>query len=145
MMKKKFLIVILVLAVAGVCAAAYFWIINSKYIEPERIEPEVFEDVEFDMDLLVGLWNENTVYYRYNEDGTAVTWDISDDITEEEGTKLNWEIKHNLFTHYYIMEIGAVVPKMYNLKQLELDVLEYFDDYGVNHRFTKVDELDLIN
>jgi len=144
-MKKKFLIIILILVAAGAGIAAYFWYENSKYMEPEILIPEVYENVEYDTDLLIGLWNEKSVFYRYNEDGSGVTWDISDDITEEEGTKLTWEIEHNLFTLNYIMELGPIVPKMYNIKQLELDVLEYYDDYGVNHRFTRVEELNLIN
>lgn len=145
-MKKKVIIVIVVLAAVGICTAAAIWFVNrSKYVKPERLEPVVFEDIEFDSDLLIGLWNENTVYYRYNDDGSAVTWDLADDITESEGTKMNWELRHNLFTHNYIMEMGGVVPKMYNMKRLELDVLEYCDDYGVNHTFKRVEELDLIN
>ncbi|MCQ2319189.1 MAG: hypothetical protein MJZ90_09780 [Bacteroidales bacterium] len=145
-MKKKILIIVAIVVAVGICAAAAIWIINeSKYVKPERIEPEVFEDVEFDSDLLIGLWNESSVYYRYNDDGSAVTWDVADDIAESEGTRLSWELRHNLFIHNYIMEIGGVVPKMYNMKQLELDILEYNDDYGVNHVFKRVEEPDLIN
>jgi len=144
-MKKKIIVIIAILVAAGICAAAYIWYNHSRYMKPTILIPEVFENVEYDTDLLIGLWNENSLYYRYNDDGSGVTWDIADDITEDEGTRLKWEVKHNLFTHYYVMEIGGVVPKIYNLKQLELDVLEYCDDYGVNHKFTKVDELNLIN
>ncbi len=105
------------------------------------LEPEVFHDIEFDTDLLSGLWKEDEVYYRYNDDGTGVTWDLADDVTEDEGTKMNWTLNHNLFTHYYIMEIGGIVPKMFNMKVLELDIMEYDDGYGVNHKLSKVDEL----
>jgi hypothetical protein len=42
------------------------------------------------------------------------------------------------------MEIGGVIPKIYNMRVLELDVMEYDDDYGVSHKFSKVDE-ELIN
>lgn len=145
-MKKKILIIIAIIVAAGICAAAVILVVNnSKYVKPEYLEPEVFENVEFDSDLLIGLWNENSVYYRYNDDGSAVTWDVADDIIESEGTRLSWELRHNLFIHNYIMEIGGVVPKMYNMKQLELDILEYNDDYGVNHVFRRVEEPDLIN
>ncbi len=145
-MKKKIIIIIALLAAIAICTAAAIWIINeSKYVKPECIEPEVFEDIEFDSDLLIGLWSENSVYYRYNDDGSAVTWDTADDIVESEGTKVLWELRHNLFTHYYVMEIGGVVPKMYNIKQLELDILEYNDDYGVSHVFKRVEEPDFVN
>jgi len=147
-MKKKLLItIIIILAVAGICVAAYFiWFSDSKkYYEPEIIEPEVFHDVEFDTDLLIGLWKEDELYYRYSDDGSAVTWDLADDVMEDEGTQLDWTLEHNIFTHFYKMEIGGIIPKVYNMKVLELDVMEYDDDYGVNHKFTKVEELELIN
>ena len=147
-MKKKLLItIIIILAVAGICVAAYFiWFSDSKkYYEPEIIEPEVFHDVEFDTDLLIGLWKEDELYYRYSDDGSAVTWDLADDVMEDEGTQLDWTLEHNIFTHFYKMEIGSIIPKVYNMKVLELDVMEYDDDYGVNHKFTKVEELELIN
>ena len=101
----------------------------------------MFHDIEFDSDLLIGVWKENENYYRYNDDGSAVTWDLADDVMEDEGTHLTWTLDHNLFTHYYQMEIGGIIPKMYNMKVLELDVMEYDDDYGVGHKFSKVDGL----
>lgn len=147
-MRKKLLItLIIIVAVAGIGIATYYiWFADSKkYYEPEIIEPEVFHDVEFDEDLLIGLWKEDELYYRYNDDGTAVTWDLKDDVMEDEGIELDWKLEHNLFTHYYKMEIGGIIPKTYNMKVLELDIMEYDDDYGVNHKFTKVEELELIN
>ena len=142
-MNKFWKIFLIILAVLAVGVAVYFiWFHdNKKYYTPEIIEPEVFHDIEFDTDLLIGVWKEDELYYRYNDDGSAVTWDLSDDVMEDEGTQLTWTLEHNLFTHYYKMEIGPIVPKQYNMKVLELDVMEYDDDYGVNHKFSKVDEL----
>lgn len=142
-MNKFWKIFLFILAVLAVGVAVYFiWFHdNKKYYTPEIIEPEVFHDIEFDTDLLIGVWKEDELYYRYNDDGSAVTWDLSDDVMEDEGTQLTWTLEHNLFTHYYKMEIGPIVPKQYNMKVLELDVMEYDDDYGVNHKFSKVDEL----
>lgn len=142
-MNKFWKVFLIILAVLAVGVAMYFiWFHdNKKYYTPEIIEPEVFHDIEFDTDLLIGVWKEDELYYRYNDDGSAVTWDLSDDVMEDEGTQLTWTLEHNLFTHYYKMEIGPVVPKQYNMKVLELDVMEYDDDYGVNHKFSKVDEL----
>ena len=146
MKKKTWITIIIIIAVLGIAYAVYYiWFADHKiYYQPEIIEPEIFHDVEFESDLLIGVWKEDELYYRYNEDGTAVTWDLSDDVMEDEGTKLDWTLDHNIFTHYYYMEIGGAVPKIYNMKVLELDLMEYDDDYGVNHRFTKVDE-ELIN
>lgn len=144
-MNKKFWITILIIAlVAGAAVASYFIWFHHDYVEPEVLEPEVFHDVEFDEDLLIGVWKEDEVYYRYNEDGTAVTWDLSEDVMEDEGTQLTWTLEGALFTHYYQMEIGGTIPKVFNMKVLELDSMEYNDDYGVNHTFTKVQELQLI-
>ncbi|MBO4574452.1 MAG: hypothetical protein J5708_03940 [Bacteroidales bacterium] len=142
-MNKFWKVFLIILAVLAVGVAVYFiWFHdNKKYYTPEIIEPEVFHDIEFDTDLLIGVWKEDELYYRYNDDGSAVTWDLSDDVMEDEGTQLTWTLEHNLFTHYYKMEIGPIVPKQYNMKVLELDVMEYDDDYGVNHKFSKVDEL----
>lgn len=142
-MNKFWKVFLIILAMLAVGVAVYFiWFHdNKKYYTPEIIEPEVFHDIEFDTDLLIGVWKEDELYYRYNDDGSAVTWDLSDDVMEDEGTQLTWTLEHNLFTHYYKMEIGPVVPKQYNMKVLELDVMEYDDDYGVNHKFSKVDEL----
>ena len=144
-MNKKLLITILIiLAVAGAAVASYFIWFHHDYVEPEMLEPEVFHDVEFDEDLLIGVWKENDLYYRYNEDGTAVTWDLDDDVAEDEGTQLTWTPEGTVFTHCYLMEIGGTIPKVFNMKVLELDLMEYNDDYGVSHTFTKVEELQLI-
>lgn len=144
MKKKIWIAIIIVLAAAGVAVASYFIWFHHDYVEPEIDEPEVFHDEEFDEELLIGVWKENDLYYRYNDDGTAVTWDLADDVMEDEGTQLTWTLEGALFTHYYQMEIGGTIPKVYNMKTLELDLMEYNDDYGVNHTFTKVQELQLI-
>lgn len=147
-MKKKILtIIIIILAAAGVACAVYFiWFADHKeYVQPEYDEAEVYHDIEFDSDLLIGVWKEDELYYRYNEDGTGVTWDLADDVLEDEGTEIDWTLEYDQFVHYYHMEIGGIIPKTYNMKVLELDYMEYEDDYGVNHKFNKVEELQLIN
>lgn len=147
MKKKLWITIIIILAAVGIGVAAYYiWFAdNKKYYEPEVLEPEIFHDIEFDEDLLIGVWKENELYYRYNDDGTGVTWDLADDVQEDEGTEVEWTLDHNLFTHLYHMEIGGIIPKVYNMKVLDLDVMEYEDDYGVNHKFSRVEELQLLN
>lgn len=142
MKKKIWIIILIVLAVGGAATAVYYIWFHKEWVEPEVLEPEVFND--FDEDLLIGLWKEGEVYYRYNDDGTAVTWDLADDVMEDEGTELDWTLEDNVFTHLYKMEIGGTVPKVFKMKVLELDVMEYGDDFGVEHKFTKVEELQLI-
>ena len=142
-MKRKGLVsVIIILALAGVAYAAYYYWFRKEYVEPEVIEPEVFND--FDEDLLIGLWKEDEVYYRYNDDGTAVTWNLEEDVMEDEGTELEWTLENDLFTHLYKMEIGGTIPKIYTMKVLEIDTMKYEDDFGARHVFSKVEELQLI-
>lgn len=147
MKKKIWITIIIILAMVGIAFAVYYiWFADHKeYLNPEIIEPPVYNDVEFDTDCLDGVWKENELYYRYNLDGSAVTWDLADDVMEDEGTEVDWTLDHNIFTHYYHMEIGGIIPKIYNMKVLELDYMEYEDDYGVSHKFTKVEELQFIN
>ena len=85
MKKKTWTIILIILAVLAIACAVYFiWFHDyKKYYMPEVEEPEVFHDIEFDADLLPGLWKEDELYYRYSEDGTAVTWDLADDVMEE--------------------------------------------------------------
>lgn len=142
MKKKIWLIILIILGLAGAAAAVYYIWFHKEYYEPEVIEPEVFN--EFDADLLIGLWKEDDLYYRYEEDGTAVSWDLADDVMEDEGTELEWTLEDDVFIHYYKMELGGVVPKTYTMKVLELDTMKYEDDFGVKHTFSKVDELQLI-
>ena len=142
MKRKGLVIIIIILALAGAAYAAYYYWFRKEWVEPEVIEPEVFNN--FDEDLLIGLWKEDEVYYRYNDDGTAVTWDLADDVMEDEGTELEWTLEEDLFTHLYKMEIGGTVPKTFTMKVLELDTMKYEDDFGVKHVFSKVEELQLI-
>lgn len=145
MKKKIWIIVIIILAAAGMAVAAYYIWFHKEWVQPEVIEPEVFHDIEFDAELIPGLWKEDELYYRYNEDGTAVTWDLADDVMEDEGTELEWTLENDVFTHYYHMEIGGTIPKVFNMKVLELDSMIYEDDFGVSHKFAKVEDLQLIN
>ena len=142
MKKKIWIVVLIVLALAGAATAIYYIWFHEEYYEPEILEPEVFNN--FDEDLLIGLWREDELYYRYNYDGTAVTWDLADDVMEDEGTKLDWTLENDVFTHYYKMEIGGIVPKTFTMKVLDLDTMKYDDNYGVSHTFAKVEELQLI-
>ena len=94
---------------------------------------------EYDSDLMIGLWQDSTVYYRYNDDFTGVTWDVADDVYENEGVSFTWEISGSLIIHFYKMEIGGVVPKMHTISVLDLQHLSYHDEYGVEYDFVKIE------
>lgn len=140
MKKKKGLIWVLVIIVLCILALIIWKIFQPKEYEPEFIEAEVFEDQVYDTDMLIGLWQSGTLFYRYNEDGSGVTWDTADDVQELEGSKFTWEVNKKRFIHYHQMEInGTIIPKTYNITKLDLMNLEYQDDYDVKNVFIKVE------
>lgn len=92
-MKKKTLFIIILVIVALCALALTVWFITKpKEYEPEYLEPEVYEDEVYDTDMIIGLWQAGSVFYRYNDDFTGVTWDTADDVTELEGSKFTWEV-----------------------------------------------------
>lgn len=140
-MKKKTLLVV-ILIILALCAIAFvIWnITKPKEYEPEYLEPEVFEDEVYDSDMLIGLWQSGTVFYRYNADFSGLTWDTADDVMEEEGSKFTWEVNKKRIIHYHQMEISsAIIPKTYTITNLDLANLEYRDDYKVESVFVKVE------
>mgnify|MGYP006320133341 FL=1 len=140
MKKKRLFIVILIIIVLCVLALLIWKNNQPKEYKPEIIEPEVFEDKVYDTDLIIGLWQSGTVFYRFNEDGSGITWDIADDVTELEGSKLTWEVNKTRFIHYHQMEVNdAIIPKAYNINNLDLMNLEIEDDYDVKTTFIKVE------
>lgn len=95
-------------------------------------------DIEYDKALLTGKWQEETLFEVYNADGTGYTWDEADDVKEEEAQKFTWTLEGDDLTQIHIMEMGASVPKTYVVTNLTETKLEYRDDFGNIHSFTKV-------
>ena len=122
-MKKKVLIIILVILGLALAAFAVYKLVTPKAYKPEVLEPEVFEEQTYDTDLIIGLWQNGTIHYRFNDDGTGVTW----------------EVNKSTFTHFHQMEIGGTIPKPYKIKKLDLMNLEYVDPYGVKTSFIKLE------
>lgn len=96
-------------------------------------------EFEYDSSLLIGKWVSGTEFYRYNEDGTGLTWDTADDVSEEEAQAFTWTLVYSTLTHMHIMEIGGVVPKVYTVTELTATSLKYEDEFGNTHSFTKSD------
>lgn len=94
----------------------------------------------FDIDLIVGKWVSGTEYYRYDSDGTGITWDTSDDVSEEEGQLYKWEYNSddNSLTLMHQMEMGGVIPKYYTLQKLTDNELVYKDKYNDISSFVRV-------
>ena len=94
---------------------------------------------EIDKTLLPGKWQEGTLYEHYYSNGDGTTWDIADDVTEEEAQPFTWTLVEDELTQIHIMEMGGKIPKRYTVTVLSATKLSYHDDYNDSHTFTKVD------
>ncbi len=138
-MRKKIILILLVTIL--LCVIAFIIWKKSQPIEykPEVINPEVFEDQVYDSELIIGLWQSGSVFYRYNDEGSGWTWDTADDVLESEASKFTWEINKNRLIHFHEIEIGGIIPKAYTITKLDLANIEYKDDYDVKYVFVKVE------
>jgi hypothetical protein len=140
MKKKTLFIIISIIAALCVIALAIWALTKPQAYEPKYLEPKVFEDTAYDTDLIIGLWQSGSVFYRYNDDYTGVTWDTADDVFESEGSKFTWEVNKNRIIHYHKMEIGnAIIPKAYTINKLDLSNFIYKDDYKNAFAFIKIE------
>jgi hypothetical protein len=95
---------------------------------------------KFDKTLLSGKWVSGTLYEYYNPAGTGYTWDILDDVTEEEAQPFTWTLENATLTQIHQMEMGGNVPKIYTVTKLTATTLEYHDDYGKYYTFMREEE-----
>lgn len=98
------------------------------------------EEEFFDEALLIGKWKSETLYYRYDDDYTGVTWDTGDDVSEDEGQAFEWTLIKSDLTHIHILEIGGKVPKYYTVTELTATTLKYKDEFGKHFSFSKVED-----
>lgn len=100
-----------------------------------------FDKETFDIDLLIGKWVRGTEYYRYDANGTGVTWDTSDDVSEAEAQPFTWEFNSetNRLTLVHQMEMGGSIPKLYTLVELNESKLSYKDNYDQIFTYSHVD------
>ncbi|MDD3280896.1 MAG: hypothetical protein PHC83_04920 [Bacteroidales bacterium] len=94
---------------------------------------------DFDKTLLPGKWQQGTLYERYYSNGDGITWDTSDDVTEEEALPFTWTLEEDDLIQIHILEMGGKVPKYYTVTALTTTNLTYHDDYGKSYSFTRVD------
>lgn len=93
---------------------------------------------EFDQTLLIGKWQSETLFERYDSNGYGATWDTADDVSEEEAQTFTWTLSSDNLIQIHIMETGGNIPKSYTVTTLTSYTLSYHDDYGVTHTFSKV-------
>lgn len=92
---------------------------------------------QFEPELIIGTWQNDSLFYRYDADGTGVTWDSSDDVSEEEANPFRWTINDSNLLIEYILWTGAIAPKSYTLVTLTNEILEYEDHYDQMFHFVK--------
>jgi hypothetical protein len=93
----------------------------------------------FDESLLIGKWAMGTDHYRYDADGTGVSWDTAEYYTEEEGLPFTWTLESAELTHIHIMETGdSGLPKIYTVTELTETSLKYKDNFGKTYSFVKI-------
>jgi len=100
----------------------------------------------FSSDLLVGKWKRPSVSkkgetgydcYRYDANGSGVTWDTAEDVKESEAQTFTWTLDKDRLTVVHKGEMGQVIPKVYTVKTLNSTTLSYEDDYGATFTFSK--------
>ena len=99
---------------------------------------ELIEDPVFDEAKLYGRWQEGTVFERYESAGLGATWDVEDDVGEEEAQLFKWTLEGSTLVHEYIGTF-VTVPKVYTITTLDDSQLVYHDDFGTTHYYSKVD------
>jgi hypothetical protein len=109
------------------------------------------QEINYDASMLYGKWQEGSVYEHYYDSlvervlpsGDTVyvngtTWDVSDDVTEDEAQLFNWTLTGATLKQVHVGTF-IVVPKLYTVTSLNNNELSYRDEYGMAHYFTKVE------
>ena len=90
-----------------------------------------------------GKWVKNATqeYWRYNTDHTGVTWDESEDISEEESNLIyEWSLNGDQLTHVFSgLQGNQAVPKVYTITAISKTGMEWKDDYGMTYQLTKAE------
>lgn len=92
---------------------------------------------EFDESLLIGKWVSETLFYRYDNGGTGLSWDTKDDVSEQEAQPFTWTLVKSELTHIHILTMGGGVPKIYKVTELNSERLSYQDNFR-SYVFTRV-------
>ncbi len=104
------------------------------------------ERPSFSADMLLGKWkrpivvsNETKGYdcYRYDSNGVGVSWDTSEDVSEDEAQLFEWNIDNDRLLIIHKGEMGQKIPKTYTVKTLNSTELSYEDNYGNRYSFKK--------
>ena len=75
----------------------------------------------------------------FDADGTGHTWDVDDDITEDEATPFSWEAYDKAIMMTHKLRIRGIVPRYYELDRLNAFDLRFHDTYS-DYALERVDE-----
>ena len=129
-MKRKYWIILIIVALAIGLGLALYFILRPKIYHPEVIDPRTLHACPANKEMLVGLWQiDKHIYYRFNPDGTGHTWDINDDLTEAEATTFQWDAFKEAIMLTYELRIRGIVPRYYELEVLNEYNLRFHDTY----------------
>ena len=95
--------------------------------EKIKKEQESFSSVD-----LIGKWcvDNSQEYWRYDSDGTGLTWDESQDVHEDDETtgKFKWILDGDMLQHIFTGdEVNQAVVQDYTLISLNSSVLRWND------------------
>jgi hypothetical protein len=85
------------------------------------------EEKYFNVQLLYGEWAENSLHETYAPDGTGHTWDLNDEVSEDEAQPFEWTLSHDTLLQNHLLWNGAIVPKVYLITTLDSANLVYQD------------------
>ncbi|MBP5678101.1 MAG: hypothetical protein J6W88_06365 [Bacteroidales bacterium] len=92
---------------------------------------------------LVGKWQRTGTeeYWRINAANDGVTWDESQDISEEESNlTFTWDLDQDEITCLFsgLVE-NKVVPKVYTIRSISGNNMTWRDEYGLSMSFVRVE------
>ena len=98
---------------------------------------------EFDETLLYGKWKPvsgTSMYFRYDSNGTGVTWNPNDDVSESEGQKFRWKLSQSELEQRHNIEIidADIIIEVYTVTELTATSLKYKNE-SKTYSFTKID------
>ena len=139
-MKKKHWIILIIVALVIALALTLYFLLRPTAYYPESIDPRTLHASPANKEMLTGLWQKDGhIFYRFEPDGKGHTWDVDDDITEDEAATFNWEAYEGAIMMTYKLRIRGIVPRYYELDQLNAFDLRFHDTYS-SYALERVDE-----
>lgn len=131
MNKRRWIILlIIVVALAIIGITLYYCLLCPSLYHSTTLKSQNFHVSSTKKQLLIGLWqNEGHEFYRFNADGTGHTWDIEDDLTEEEASNFTWEVYDNAILMTHKLRFRGIVPRYYELDCLNAFNFSFHDNY----------------